>query len=227
MGASRGIGRAIAAALAREGCRVAIASRSREQIDEAAAAIDPPASPFVADASDLERLAGAPRRGRGGARPDRRPRRQHRRPAVRRRPRPRPRGLGTGLPLAGPGAEGARRRRRPRDARARLGPDRQRRLQLDPRADSRPQPLQRPPDGRDRIPEDAGDGGRAPTASPSTRSPPAASPPSASPTRADRSTAPKRPPGARFPPAASASPRSTATSSPSSAPSAPPTSPGP
>ncbi len=60
MGASRGIGRAIAAALAREGCRVAIASRSREKIDEAAAAIDPPASPFVADASDLERLARLP-----------------------------------------------------------------------------------------------------------------------------------------------------------------------
>jgi 3-oxoacyl-[acyl-carrier protein] reductase len=60
MGASRGIGRAIAAALAREGCRVAIASRSREKIDEAAAAIDPPASPFVADASDLERLTRLP-----------------------------------------------------------------------------------------------------------------------------------------------------------------------
>jgi 3-oxoacyl-[acyl-carrier protein] reductase len=60
MGASRGIGRAIGAALAREGCRVAIASRSREKIDEAAAAIDPPASPFVADASDLERLARLP-----------------------------------------------------------------------------------------------------------------------------------------------------------------------
>jgi 3-oxoacyl-[acyl-carrier protein] reductase len=60
MGASRGIGRAIATSLAREGCRVAIASRSREKIDEAAAAIDPPASPFVADASDLERLARLP-----------------------------------------------------------------------------------------------------------------------------------------------------------------------
>jgi 3-oxoacyl-[acyl-carrier protein] reductase len=60
MGASRGIGRAIGAALAREGCRVAIASRSREKIDEAAAAIDPPASPFVADASELERLARLP-----------------------------------------------------------------------------------------------------------------------------------------------------------------------
>jgi 3-oxoacyl-[acyl-carrier protein] reductase len=60
MGASRGIGRAIATSLAREGCRVAIASRSREKIDEAAAAIDPPAISFVADASDLERLARLP-----------------------------------------------------------------------------------------------------------------------------------------------------------------------
>jgi len=55
MGASRGIGRGIAAALAREGARVAVASRSRERIEEAAAEID--ASPFVTDASDTDRLA--------------------------------------------------------------------------------------------------------------------------------------------------------------------------
>jgi 3-oxoacyl-[acyl-carrier protein] reductase len=60
MGASRGLGRAIAASLAREGARVAIASRSRDRIEEAAAAIDPAPTPFVADASDLERLAGLP-----------------------------------------------------------------------------------------------------------------------------------------------------------------------
>jgi 3-oxoacyl-[acyl-carrier protein] reductase len=60
MGASRGIGRAIAAVLAREGCRVAIASRSQERIEEAAAAIEPSPTPFVADASDLERLAVLP-----------------------------------------------------------------------------------------------------------------------------------------------------------------------
>jgi 3-oxoacyl-[acyl-carrier protein] reductase len=60
MGASRGIGRAIAASLAREGARVAIASRSRERIEEAAAAIEPAPSTFVADASDLERLAALP-----------------------------------------------------------------------------------------------------------------------------------------------------------------------
>jgi 3-oxoacyl-[acyl-carrier protein] reductase len=60
MGASRGLGRAIAAALAREGARVAIASRSLERIEAAAAAIDHDIWPFVADTSDLERLAELP-----------------------------------------------------------------------------------------------------------------------------------------------------------------------
>jgi len=60
MGASRGIGRAIAAALAREGAEVAIASRSREKLDDAAAEIGDAATPFVADASDLDRLAELP-----------------------------------------------------------------------------------------------------------------------------------------------------------------------
>jgi 3-oxoacyl-[acyl-carrier protein] reductase len=60
MGASRGIGRAIAAALAREGAKVAIASRSREKLDEAAAEIGGAATPFVADASDLDRLTDLP-----------------------------------------------------------------------------------------------------------------------------------------------------------------------
>ena len=60
MGASKGIGRGIAAALAAEGARVAIASRSLEHLEEAAAGIGPGATPFVADASDLERLAALP-----------------------------------------------------------------------------------------------------------------------------------------------------------------------
>jgi 3-oxoacyl-[acyl-carrier protein] reductase len=73
MGASRGIGRGIAAALAREGARVAIASRSRERIEAAAEAIraettglggevaaKASVAPFVADASDLEGLAELP-----------------------------------------------------------------------------------------------------------------------------------------------------------------------
>jgi len=60
MGASRGIGRGIAAALAREGARVAIASRSAEKLGEAAAEIGERAVPFVADAADVDRLAALP-----------------------------------------------------------------------------------------------------------------------------------------------------------------------
>jgi 3-oxoacyl-[acyl-carrier protein] reductase len=60
MGASKGLGRGIAAALAREGARVAIASRSLERLEEAAAEIGPGARPFVADASDLDRLEALP-----------------------------------------------------------------------------------------------------------------------------------------------------------------------
>lgn len=60
MAASRGLGRAIAAALAGEGARVAIASRSRERIEAAAEEIEGEVSPFVADAGDLERLAALP-----------------------------------------------------------------------------------------------------------------------------------------------------------------------
>lgn len=60
MGASRGIGRGIAAALAREGARVAIASRSLERLEEAAAEIGQGAAPFVADATDPGRMAALP-----------------------------------------------------------------------------------------------------------------------------------------------------------------------
>jgi 3-oxoacyl-[acyl-carrier protein] reductase len=60
MGASKGLGRGIAAALAREGARVAIVSRSLERLEEAAAEIGEGATPFVADASDAERLAALP-----------------------------------------------------------------------------------------------------------------------------------------------------------------------
>ena len=60
MGASRGLGRGIASVLAREGARVAIVSRSLERLEEAAAEIGPGATPFVADASDTERLAALP-----------------------------------------------------------------------------------------------------------------------------------------------------------------------
>jgi len=60
MGASQGIGRGIAEALAREGARVAIASRSPERLEEAADAIKGEVTPFVADATDLDRLAELP-----------------------------------------------------------------------------------------------------------------------------------------------------------------------
>jgi 3-oxoacyl-[acyl-carrier protein] reductase len=67
MGASRGIGRGIAAALAREGAHVAIASRSEDKLEEAAATIEQPAieaggqvTAFVADASDPEQMAALP-----------------------------------------------------------------------------------------------------------------------------------------------------------------------
>lgn len=60
MGASRGLGRAIGAALVREGARVAISSRSLERLEEAAAEIGPGVTPFVADAADTERLATLP-----------------------------------------------------------------------------------------------------------------------------------------------------------------------
>jgi 3-oxoacyl-[acyl-carrier protein] reductase len=51
-GASKGIGRAIAAELAAEGARVAVSSRSRERIEQAAGAIG--ATAFVHDAADVD-----------------------------------------------------------------------------------------------------------------------------------------------------------------------------
>jgi 3-oxoacyl-[acyl-carrier protein] reductase len=55
MGASRGLGRAIAAALAREGARVAIVSRSPEKLEEAVAEIGDAAMPFVPTLKTLSR----------------------------------------------------------------------------------------------------------------------------------------------------------------------------
>ena len=51
-GASKGLGRGIAEALAAEGARVAVSSRSRERIEAAAAEVG--ATPFVHDASDVD-----------------------------------------------------------------------------------------------------------------------------------------------------------------------------
>jgi len=60
MGASRGIGRGIAGVLAREGARVAVASRSLDAIEAAAREIGGDAAGFVADTSDSERMASLP-----------------------------------------------------------------------------------------------------------------------------------------------------------------------
>ena len=60
LGASRGIGRGIAAALAREGARVAISSRSAEVLEETAAAIDGEVAAFPADTTDLGRMRSLP-----------------------------------------------------------------------------------------------------------------------------------------------------------------------
>ncbi len=57
---SRGIGRGIASALAREGARVAIASRTAETLERTAAELAGDVSPFVADTADLDRLGLLP-----------------------------------------------------------------------------------------------------------------------------------------------------------------------
>jgi 3-oxoacyl-[acyl-carrier protein] reductase len=62
MGASRGIGRGIAESLAREGARVAIASRSPEELRKAAAEIGGEVRAFDADTGNIEQLAELPAR---------------------------------------------------------------------------------------------------------------------------------------------------------------------
>lgn len=57
MGASRGIGRGIAGALAREGARVVLSSRSEERLAEAVEEIGGGATAIPSDASEPERLA--------------------------------------------------------------------------------------------------------------------------------------------------------------------------
>ena len=70
MGASKGIGRGIAGALAAEGAQVAIASRSRERLDATAAELPGDVTGFVADAGDLDAAARSspPRSRRRSAR---------------------------------------------------------------------------------------------------------------------------------------------------------------
>jgi 3-oxoacyl-[acyl-carrier protein] reductase len=62
MASSRGIGRGIAVALAREGARVAISSRSPERLEEAAAEVGEGTVALAADSADLEGLAALPGR---------------------------------------------------------------------------------------------------------------------------------------------------------------------
>jgi 3-oxoacyl-[acyl-carrier protein] reductase len=60
MGASRGIGRGVATALAGEGVSVGLASRSADRLREAAEEIDGKTAIFVADAGDLDRMEALP-----------------------------------------------------------------------------------------------------------------------------------------------------------------------
>ena len=60
MGASQGIGLGIASALAREGARVAMASRSLERLDDAAGGVEGETATFAADTGNLARLAELP-----------------------------------------------------------------------------------------------------------------------------------------------------------------------
>jgi 3-oxoacyl-[acyl-carrier protein] reductase len=60
MGASKGIGRGIAEALAREGARVAITGRSQESLEQVAGEIDGEVVAIATDTGDLERVARLP-----------------------------------------------------------------------------------------------------------------------------------------------------------------------
>ncbi len=60
MGASRGIGRGIAGALAREGARVAISSRGEDSLRAAADEIEGEVHVFPADTADLDRVRELP-----------------------------------------------------------------------------------------------------------------------------------------------------------------------
>lgn len=60
MGASGGIGLGVARALAREGARVGLCSRSEQRLAEAATEIDGETAVFAADTGDLERTAALP-----------------------------------------------------------------------------------------------------------------------------------------------------------------------
>jgi len=60
MGASKGIGRGIAKALAREGAAVAVSSRSAAELEELASELGGGARAFPADSGELERMQALP-----------------------------------------------------------------------------------------------------------------------------------------------------------------------
>jgi 3-oxoacyl-[acyl-carrier protein] reductase len=60
MASSKGIGRGIAEALAREGARIGMASRSQAEIEAAAKSIEGETAAFQADTSDLDRMRELP-----------------------------------------------------------------------------------------------------------------------------------------------------------------------
>ena len=62
LGASRGLGRAIAEALGREGARVALASRSAETLEDVAAAVDAETAIVAVDTGDEDAVAALPGR---------------------------------------------------------------------------------------------------------------------------------------------------------------------
>ena len=216
----------------RPGDRGALATRGRagrdrqplaRELDAAAAKIGD-WQRFVADADDLDRLGELPGEvdaalgpvdilvaNTGGPPPAAPPTRARR--------------VGGGLPLAraGPRSGG-----RPpcRHARARLGTDRQRRLQLDPRADPEAQPLQLASHGGGRLPEDALPRGRRRRRHRQHRRHRQIRHRTTGRQRRLDGGRRRRRPSRPSPPGASACPRSTATSSPSSPPTAPPTSTG-
>ena len=88
MGASKGIGRAAAESLAREGARVAVASRSPDRIEQTAAELSSETGaevrPFTADTDAPETLPGLVQSVREALGPGRDPGHQHRRAAARR-----------------------------------------------------------------------------------------------------------------------------------------------
>jgi 3-oxoacyl-[acyl-carrier protein] reductase len=59
-GASKGIGRGVALALAREGAAVAVSARSTDELEELAGELGNGARAFTADSGDLDRMAGLP-----------------------------------------------------------------------------------------------------------------------------------------------------------------------